>query len=128
MTPAEVSAEVERAKTSNKRWSADQCAIVLEIDLDDHVRLKMVAIGANDDPNYERRNDLRRLKDKNRKAEKRLIKGVKPRSKSLEATKPWADLGMSQRSWYRKGKPSSKPCKTIDNVVQFPLAKKCPSI
>lgn len=118
MTPVDVSAEIERAKTSNKRWSADQCAIVLEIDLDDHVRLKMVAIGANDDPNYERRNDLRRLKDRNRKAEKRFLKH-KPRAKALANTKPWAEMGISRMTWYRRGKPMLNSEQVIENVVNL---------
>jgi hypothetical protein len=39
----------------NKRWSADQSAAVLEITVDDREALRFRFLGANDDPNYERR-------------------------------------------------------------------------
>lgn len=43
--------------TSNKRWSDDQCAMVLEISVRDREFHRFRFIGAFDDPNYDRRRE-----------------------------------------------------------------------
>lgn len=40
-----------------------------------------------------------------RRAEKRWAAGSKPHAQSFERTRPWEFFGISQRTWYRKGKP-----------------------
>ena len=32
-------------------------------------------------------------------------------AESLSRTKPWEKLGMSRRTWYRRGKPMPESCK-----------------
>jgi len=44
---------VARTVTSNKRWSHDECAIVLEVGVRDRADLGFRFIGADDDPSYE---------------------------------------------------------------------------
>lgn len=53
----------------------------------------------------EARRQARLQRNRERKAAKRRAAGIRPRSESLAQTKPWRALGMSQRTWYRKGKP-----------------------
>jgi hypothetical protein len=45
----------------------------------------------------------------NRQSDRRLAKGAKPRDQSFSRIKPWEKLGISRRSWYRKGKPEPLP-------------------
>jgi hypothetical protein len=118
LTKSELDAMVIRTSTSNKRWSIDQCAIVLEVSLEDHMRLKLRHIGANDDPSYNLRRELKLLKDRNRKAEKNFLKH-KPRSKALSVTKPWEELGISRRTWYNRGKPTKVTGQSIDNIIKL---------
>lgn len=47
-----------------------------------------------------------REKDR-RRAEKRWAEGSKPHTLSAERTRPWEALGMSRRTWYRKGCPQT---------------------
>jgi hypothetical protein len=47
---------------SNKRWSADQCAAILAITVRDREILKFRFIGADDDPSYKHRIEIKREK------------------------------------------------------------------
>lgn len=42
-------------------------------------------------------------------AARRAANGATPRSQSLARTKPWDQLGMSERTWYRRGRPMPAP-------------------
>jgi hypothetical protein len=119
LTRSELDAMVIRTATSNKRWSIDQCAIVLEVSLEDHMRLKLRHIGANDDPSYDLRRELKLIDDRARQAKKRLVKGATPRSKSLTQTKPWAELGISRRTWERRGRPIKDEKQAVENVINL---------
>ena len=119
LTKPELDAMVIRTATSNKRWSIDQCAIVLEVSLEDHMRLKLRHIGANDDPSYDLRRELKLIDDRARQAKKRLVKGATPRSKALSNAKPWVELGMSRRTWYNRGKPRKIETQVVDNVIKL---------
>lgn len=46
-------------------------------------------------------------RDAKRKRESRAAAGATPHSLSNEQLKPWEQLGMSRRTWYRKGRPSA---------------------
>jgi hypothetical protein len=53
LTDADLDELVAYTEHSNKRWNADQCAIVLGVSVTDRTQLNLRHIGANDDPNYE---------------------------------------------------------------------------
>lgn len=119
LTKAELDAMVSRTATSNKRWSIDQCATVLEVSLEDHMRLKLRHIGANDDPSYDLRREMKLIDDRARQAKKRLVKGATPRAKALSNAKPWVELGISRATWYNRGKPSIYAKQLVENVVKL---------
>jgi hypothetical protein len=58
LTTAEMDGLLAYVATSNKRWSDDQCATVLEITVRDRQTLGVWFVGADDDPNYEQRRDI----------------------------------------------------------------------
>jgi hypothetical protein len=61
--PADINSLVAYAVDSNKRWSDDQSAAVLEISIADHDELPgLRGIGAYDDLNYEKRLGIKRTK------------------------------------------------------------------
>src|SRR5437899_2373293 len=62
LTDAELAEIVANTRTSNKRWNADQCAVVLGITVRDHTALRLRFLGACDDPNYETRLAVKREK------------------------------------------------------------------
>jgi hypothetical protein len=62
LTKAELDQLVADAATSNKSWTNDQCATVLEIGWRDIQEHGFRFIGADDDPNYEIRLGLKREK------------------------------------------------------------------
>jgi hypothetical protein len=59
---AELDAIVAATETSNKRWTPDQCAVVLGISVRDRETLGFRFIGADDDENYEARDAINRAK------------------------------------------------------------------
>ncbi|MET4483043.1 hypothetical protein ABIB66_007608 [Bradyrhizobium sp. F1.13.3] len=62
LTQSELSELISSTAESNKRWTADQCAVALDVTLDDRNRLGFRFIGADDDPNYDRRRDTNQEK------------------------------------------------------------------
>jgi hypothetical protein len=46
---------------------------------------------------------LRKRKKRLYQAAKRRANGARPQSQSLSATRPWEELGMGRRTWYRRG-------------------------
>ncbi|WP_271587502.1 hypothetical protein [Bradyrhizobium sp. CCBAU 53415] len=95
---------ISYTKASNKRWSADQCAAVLNITVRDRHKLSFRFIGACDDPEYEFRLDISRAKAaaKSRRRRAKNSTGRKRgRPKSTEA-KPWELLGISPRTYFRR--------------------------
>jgi hypothetical protein len=74
LSDADLDAIVARTETSNKRYSPDDSARVLEITVADKVRLNLRQCGANDDPFYVVRNRIKLEKDAARKREYRAKK------------------------------------------------------
>jgi ribosomal protein L20A (L18A) len=62
LTASELDELVTACKRSNKRWSADQCATVLDIGMRHRSMLNLRFIGASDDLNYEARLGIKRTK------------------------------------------------------------------
>ncbi|MET4801404.1 hypothetical protein [Bradyrhizobium sp. LB11.1] len=85
LTDAELRALIADTVTSNKRWSTDQSAIVLEISLAERTARNLRHIGANDDPNYDARRSINRRKtaERSRKYRAKHSTGAKPGRPSL---------------------------------------------
>jgi hypothetical protein len=66
---------VTDTETSNKRWSADQCATVLEITLSDRSALGLRFVGASDDADFLVRKAMQRAKAAVRARQYRAAKG-----------------------------------------------------
>jgi hypothetical protein len=83
-----------------------------------HRAYTMIAI---DQPRSElkaMRKRTQRLVSRNCMAKKRLAAGATPRAESLSRTKPWKALGISRRTWERRGKPLLEP--TAEIVQLYP--------
>jgi hypothetical protein len=103
LTKAELAALVERTRTSNKRWSNDESAAVIDIGV--HNRpIGYKFIGASDDPFYVHRHAEKRKKGAARARKFRAANGAKPHANSLSRTKPWEKDGISRASYYRHRK------------------------
>jgi hypothetical protein len=76
LTVNELNKLVTDTENSNKRWSHDQSASVLEISVTDRTNLKLWHIGANDDPNYEVRLGIQRAKAAERVRKYRAANGT----------------------------------------------------
>jgi hypothetical protein len=101
MTTAEARIMAERISAKPLVWSADTLAWRLGLTLADRTRLKIRTIGAIDSSVKKRRAE-RRNRDRAYQAERRQAAGAKPRSRSDERLKPWIELGVSRRTWYRR--------------------------
>lgn len=90
------------------KWKADVLAWRLGLTLAERRALRVTTIGACDAPKAVRAK-LRKAADKERKRASRLAAGARPRSdyegRSLAKTRPWEYLSLSERTWYRRGKP-----------------------
>jgi hypothetical protein len=62
LSDAELNEIIAARETSNKRWSDDQCAAVLEISVKDREEHKLWDLGANDDPFNEKRKAIAKAK------------------------------------------------------------------
>jgi hypothetical protein len=95
--------------TKPKRIKADACARMLMVTDAERTLLKLTTIGACDLSRAER---IRRRKARNRKAmqARRRARGALARAEylanSLSRAKPWEALGISRRTWERRGKPA----------------------
>jgi hypothetical protein len=110
LKPAELDAIVAYTTTSNKRWSDDESAAVLEINLADRQRLYLRFIGADDDPNYEIREGLQREKDagysRTYRAKHRTGRPRgRPKSDGVPA---WVAAGASSRATYYRNLKAEK--------------------
>ncbi|NOJ43303.1 hypothetical protein [Bradyrhizobium australiense] len=72
LTDAELNQLVRETEARDKRWTNDQSATVLEIGVRDREALRLWFFGADDDPNYQRRQELKRAKDAARKRKSRV--------------------------------------------------------
>jgi hypothetical protein len=86
LSDVELNEIVTATETSNKRWSTDQCATVLEISVTHRTRLRLRHIGADDDPFYVARNDIKRARaaERSRRFRAKHRTGAKPGRPPLE--------------------------------------------
>jgi hypothetical protein len=106
MNPREARDLTAKVLAKPLRWRADKLARRLNLHEAERQRLRITTIGAVDLDKAERK-ARRKLRARQRKEERRRAKGAKPRAeyeaRSLTRTKPWEALGMSRRTWYRRG-------------------------
>ena len=87
---------------------ADQLGKKLNLTYDERKRLGIRTISPADlspEEFAERRKTARRANGRTQKERSRRRAGVKSRATSLSRLKPWAALGLSRATWYRKRKP-----------------------
>jgi len=104
VTEAEAAAMHQRAQTTFKPRSADAVGVFLGLTHDVRLELQILTIGGIG-VDKEGRKEIRKIRDKARKQDKRRANGVQPRSeyllKSRSRNQPWKDEGRSRASWYR---------------------------
>jgi hypothetical protein len=110
LKPAELDEIVAYTQTSNKRWSDDECAAVLEVNVADRLRLRLRFIGADDDPNYEIRAGLQREKDAGYSRTYRAKHRTgRPRGRPKSDRVPaWVAAGASSRATYYRNLKAEK--------------------
>jgi hypothetical protein len=104
LTVTELDEIVECTRLSNKRWSNDRSAAVLEISVTDRTKHKLWHHGANDDPSYDRRRRDQLDKSAARSRKYRAHKSTgRPRGRpKLEGPPAWKIAGFkSERTNYR---------------------------
>jgi len=71
-------------------------------------RLGIKTIAAPDTPAdvIEAAKARRRQRDQKYRHDQRRRLSMKPQAQSASQTKPWEALGMTRRTWYRRGKPT----------------------
>src|SRR5215475_8385040 len=90
---------------------ADQLGKKLNLTYDERKRLGIRTISPADlspEEFAERRKTARRANGRTQKERSRRRAGVKSRATSLSRLKPWAAIGLSRATWYRKRKPDSE--------------------
>jgi hypothetical protein len=94
---------IARTINSNKRWSNDQCAAVLEISVRDSQTHSLRFVGAHDDPEYQIRAAAKREKNAARARNSRAAKSTgRPRGRPKSEVPAWVAAGSnSERSYYR---------------------------
>jgi hypothetical protein len=85
-------------------WKPDALAHYLSIPYCVREKLKLKTVGSLDVLKTARK-ELRRREDKLRKRRERRAQGATPQTEALSNTRPWEALGISRRTWERRGKP-----------------------
>lgn len=110
MPIAEAKAMLLETIDKPRRWRADKLAWRLRLTHADRTTLKITTIGSIDKPKSQRWHE-RQERARIAKLERRRTSGARSRaeyeSASVSAQQPWKALGMSRRTWYRKGKPQA---------------------
>ena len=112
---------------SNKRWSHDQSATVLEISMRDSRALGFRFVGCDDDPTYERRLKIKRAKSAARQRKFRAANSTgrkrgRPKSEGVPA---WVAAGFSsERSYYRHKARGTAPAQSGSKNASRYISKK----
>src|SRR5262249_38385872 len=99
-----------------KHLSADHLAKFLGVTYAQRQALGLTTIGSINVKKRARKM-LRKRRDRLAKEAKRRALGMRPQSRSLSATKPWRELGMSRASWYRRNKARKKRETTLSTPI-----------
>ncbi|MBN9039851.1 MAG: hypothetical protein J0H38_01070 [Rhizobiales bacterium] len=112
---------VARILGSPHTWKPDTLAHKLGLTMADRMQLRIKTIGAVD-LDQQGRKARRALNDKKHKEAKRRAAGAIPRAEyeanSFSRTKPWEAVGMSERTWRRKGKPTLASQTTLSGLSE----------
>ena len=104
LTDAEASAIIEEASTIRGYLTADGVAEFLRVRYAKRQALRLTTIGSVNVKRRARR-EIRKIRDKVKKEQKRRAAGVRPRTEyeatSLSRTKPWKAVNISRRTWER---------------------------
>jgi hypothetical protein len=101
MESDEAAGIIQPAASSPRKWTAAALGEELGLTEADRHRLGIRTIGAID-ITPEQRRQAKRLRDRQRQRRHRRAKGMKARTESITAAKPWAALGISRGTWYRR--------------------------
>lgn len=103
---------IAEASKRRRMMRADGVAGLLHVTMAERLALKLRTIGAADMEKSARTKFMKGRKkerDRTRREQERRAAGMKDResyvAQSISTAKPWEALGMSRRTWYRKGKP-----------------------
>jgi hypothetical protein len=114
MTHQEKVELAERVLHRRRKYKAATLGQRLQLTYAERKELRIRTIGACDISGDEQREIYREAR-RNAAAKKRRKQGAKPRARyvaeSLAQTRPWDELGVSRRTWYRHGKPT--PAKAV---------------
>ena len=97
--------------------TADNLGWGLRVTKEEREEWRLTTIGAMDDSPAKRKG-RRKAKARSREAARRESKGATPRIKSKAQTRPWAALGMSKPTWYRRGQPTPPPDRDATTPVK----------
>ncbi|OHV24739.1 hypothetical protein EOS93_22745 [Rhizobium sp. RMa-01] len=118
----------ERTKVRFSALSADALGHALHVSYAERCALDIRTIGAFDVPKAKRarlQKEKRRKRDRSRKEEQRRAAGALPRAdylaNSFSQARPWDALGISRRTWERRGKPMPG-AEAISDCGSMPLA------
>jgi hypothetical protein len=104
ITRAEAIAIVDEANAIPRAWGADRLAKHMGVTYDQRQALGLKTIGSVNVTRAERK-EIRKVRDKVKKQQKRRASGViaraKYEAKSLSRTQPWRKEGVSRRTWER---------------------------
>lgn len=122
MSKVECAALVARVVKAPLRWTADGLATRVGLDAATRTTLMITTIGSYDTSKDERV-ESRRQRDKEGHQTRRRKAGAVSRAEyetgSAARAEPWRAMGMSRRSWYRKGKPSPAPSQPVAQVQKL---------
>lgn len=111
-TDADLVPIIAEAAKRRRMMRADGIAGLLHVTMAERLALKLKTIGAADMKKSARTKFMKGRKkerDRKRREQERRAAGMKDResyvAQSISTAKPWEALGMSRRTWYRKGKP-----------------------
>jgi hypothetical protein len=116
ISEAQASAITEEASITRKHLSADNLAKFLGVTYEQRQQLGLTTIGSVN-VGKRARKELRKLRDRKAKECKRRAMGMRSQSQSLSATKPWRELGMSRRTWYRRNKARRRDGTTLSAAI-----------
>ncbi len=131
VSDAECAALVGKVAANPLKWTADKLAWRLRLTAAERTALKITTIGAID-LGKAAREKRRRQRNNAAKAARRREGGAVDRRSyegaSTARAEPWKALGMSRRTWYRKGKPQphepAKQSTAAKSVAQVRVQQK----
>jgi hypothetical protein len=95
---------IETVVAKPRRFTVDQLGKLLQVTQEERSRLKLTQIGAVGFPRRARKKRRRELARRREQA-RRVVNGARPHAQSADRAQPWKAFGISERTWYRRGKP-----------------------